>query len=79
MDIVECLIRAGQNGYASEITPFVGLCRELWSEEQLWDAIKDYQHAPNLRTRLMYNAKIGNIAKFLVDNPNNAIKMAKMH
>ena len=73
MDIVECLIRAGQNGYASEITPFVGLCRELWSEEQLWDAIKDYQHAPNLRTRLMYNAKIGNVEriKFLLSRGAN--------
>ena len=79
MDIVECMIRAGQNGYASEIAPFHSLNREVWGEEQLWDAIKDYQHLPQLRTSLMYNAKVGNMEriKFLLKRGANVNLMDK--
>ena len=66
IDIIELLIRSAQNGYASEVNPFVGLNRETWGEEQLWDAIKDFVPCPQLggRTRLMYQSKIGNLIRF---------------
>ena len=41
---ISALICAAQNGYAREVDPFVGLCRETWGEEALFDALKDLPH-----------------------------------
>ena len=57
------LVACAQNGYAREANPFVGLCREVWGDEQLFDALKDLPHGPLLRTRLMYAAKKDDFAR----------------
>ena len=41
---ISALICTAQNGYAREVDPFVGLCRETWGEEALFDALKDLPH-----------------------------------
>ena len=41
---ISALIITAQNGYAREVDPFVGLCRETWGEEALFDALKDLPH-----------------------------------
>ena len=56
-NFISSLVACAQNGYAREANPFVGLCREVWGDEQLFDALKDLPHGPLLRTRLMYAAK----------------------
>ena len=47
---ISALIITAQNGYAREVDPFVGLCRETWGEEALFDALKDLPHG-RLRLR----------------------------
>ena len=41
---ISALIITAQNGHAREVDPFVGLCRETWGEEALFDALKDLPH-----------------------------------
>jgi hypothetical protein len=81
---ISALIITAQNGYAREVDPFVGLCRETWGEEALFDALKDLPHGRlrlcdadeaeeegcpefdphgNRRTRLMYAARKGDVAR----------------
>jgi hypothetical protein len=43
-NFISCLIILAQNGYGHEVDPFVGLCRETWGEEALFDALKDLPH-----------------------------------
>jgi ankyrin repeat protein len=72
---LRCFIVAAQNGYARDVEPFLGLCREIWWEVQIFDALKDLPHGtlrryPKgkvklvpyglMRTRVMFNAFIGN-------------------
>ena len=59
---ISALVCTAQNGFAAEVDPFVGLCRETWGEEALFDALKDHPHA-NGRTRLMYAARVGDAAR----------------
>ena len=40
-NFISCLILAAQNGFWRDVQPFLALCRETWSEEQWWDAVKD--------------------------------------
>ena len=47
---ISALIITAQNGHAREVDPFVGLCRETWGEEVLFDALKDLPHG-RLRLR----------------------------
>ena len=48
---ISALIVTAQNGYARDVDPFVGLCRETWGEEALFDALKDLPHGrKRLRT-----------------------------
>jgi ankyrin repeat protein len=63
MDIVECVIRAAQNGYGHDINHLVSLNRETWAETQLWDAIKDLPHGKDGKTRVMFNAFKGNLQR----------------
>ena len=62
-NFISALICAAQNGYAREVDPFVGLCRETWGEEVLWDALKDLPHGKQRRTRLMHAAQKGDAAR----------------
>lgn len=62
-NFISSLVACAQNGYAQEANPFVGLCREVWADEQLFDALKDLPHGPMLRTRLMYAAKKNDFAR----------------
>lgn len=41
----------------------MGLCRETWGEEQLFDALKDLPHGKLGRTRLMYAAQKGDLPR----------------
>ena len=43
---ISALICTAQNGYAREVDPIVGLCKETWGEEALFDALKDLPHGP---------------------------------
>jgi ankyrin repeat protein len=44
LNFLSCLILAAQNGFGQDVEPFLALCREIWGEEQLWDAVKDLPH-----------------------------------
>ena len=44
-----------------DVAPFLALSRETWGEEILWDAAKDVRYGDE--TRLMYSAKIGDLAR----------------
>jgi ankyrin repeat protein len=38
------VICTAQNGYARDVEPFLGLCRDIWWEVQIFDALKDLPH-----------------------------------
>ena len=60
---ISALICAAQNGYAREVDPFVGLCRETWGEEALFDALKDLPHG-RLRLRSAEEATAQGLPEF---------------
>ena len=60
---ISALIIAAQNGYAREVDPFVGLCRETWGEEALFDALKDLPHG-KLRLRSAEEAVAAGLPEF---------------
>jgi hypothetical protein len=62
-NFISALILTGMNKYDEEVAPFLALSRETWGEEILWDALKDKQYGAEKRTRLMYAAKIGDLAR----------------
>ena len=62
-DLLECLTLIAQNGYAREVDPLVGLCRETWGDDELMGAVVDLPHGPEGRTRLMYAGMMGDPAK----------------
>ena len=49
--ITTCL---AQNGYHKEVGIMVQLNKAFWTDEQIWDAYKDYVPGPGGWTRLMY-------------------------
>lgn len=62
-DIISALILTAMNKYEVDVAPFLALSRETWGEEMLWDAAKDVRYGKENRTRLMYVAKIGDLAR----------------
>jgi ankyrin repeat protein len=49
--ITTCL---AQNGYHKEVGVMVQLNKAFWTDEQIWDAYKDYAPGPKGKTRLIY-------------------------
>jgi ankyrin repeat protein len=62
-DFISALILTAMNKYEVDVAPFLALSRETWGEEILWDAAKDVRYGKENRTRLMYVAKIGDLAR----------------
>jgi len=62
-NFISALILTAMNGYQEDVAPFLALSRETWGEEILWDACKDVRYGDERRTRLMYAAKIGDLAR----------------
>ena len=60
---ISALICTAQNGYAREVDPFVGLCRETWGEEALFDALKDLPHG-KVRLRSAEEAVAAGLPEF---------------
>ena len=60
---ISALIITAQNGHAREVDPFVGLCRETWGEEALFDALKDLPHG-KLRLRSAEEAAAQGLPEF---------------
>ena len=58
-NFISAMIMAAQNGFGYDVEPFLGLSREMWGEEQLWDAVKDLPHGPKKRTHVMAAAAAG--------------------
>ena len=62
-NFISCLIITAQNGFGVNVVPLLSLNREMRGEEILWDAVKDISLHPSCRTRLMYAAKTGDMAR----------------
>jgi hypothetical protein len=62
-NFTSALILTAMNKYEVDVAPFLALSRETWGEEILWDAAKDVGYGNEKRTRLMYVAKIGDLAR----------------
>jgi ankyrin repeat protein len=60
---ISALIVTAQNGFGHDVDPFAALCHETWDEEILFDALKDLPHGRKKRTRLMYAAAVGDVAR----------------
>ena len=43
-NFISALIVTAQHGFGYDVDPFLGLSRETWGEEILWDAVKDLPH-----------------------------------
>ncbi len=54
--ITTCL---AQNRYHKEVGVMVQLNKAFWTDEQIWDAYKDYTPGPDRRTRLIYVSSRG--------------------
>src|SRR5436305_426468 len=49
--------RVAQNGYATEIAPAMGLCKDTWAiNRELWGWVVDAPIGARQRTRLMYRS-----------------------
>lgn len=62
-NFISAMIIAAQNGFAREVDHLLGLARETWGEEILWDAVKDLPHGPEKRTRVMAAAATGDVPR----------------
>ena len=74
-NFITALIHTAQNGFGRDVEPFLALSRETWGEEILFDAVKDLPHGElgfddlegdpfgKRRTRLMYAAQAGDLAR----------------
>jgi len=62
-NFISALIVTAQNGFGHDVDPFLGLCRETWGEEVLFDAVKDLPHGAQGRTRMMAAAAAGDVAR----------------
>jgi ankyrin repeat protein len=60
---INILFIAALSGYKEDANPFNALSHETWDNVMLWATIKDLQHGPFQRTRLMYAAKTGNVQR----------------
>jgi ankyrin repeat protein len=55
----------GRTGYAEDLRLAAGICSATWGEEQLWSGLVNVQCGERMRTRLMYAARAGNVARVL--------------